>query len=143
MWQCQHDAETRIPPDRIWQLWEDVAGWSRWNPGVAAARLNGPFSAGSTIAMTLPDHEVVTLTLDTVDDHARFIDEATFNGLTLRTDHRIEPPDSSGAYRVVYALVVTGDAPPEVLAEVGHAVSADFPDVLASLLATAQTDPRR
>lgn len=143
MWTCEHAMETTASPAAIFQLWQDVPGWPAWNPGVAAAELFGPFAAGSTVAMTLPDAEVVSLTLDTVEPGVRFVDVATVDGLVLRTEHRIEPIGGTGRHRVGYALTVTGEARPDVLEQVGRAVSGDFGDVLATLLATADRLPVR
>ncbi|MEU2347260.1 SRPBCC family protein [Modestobacter sp. NPDC049651] len=139
----EHAAETGTSPAAIWQLWQDVPGWQHWNPGVASATVDGPFATGSTVAMTLPDREVVVLTLETVEPGARFVDTATVDGLVVRTEHRIEPGTAPGRHRVVYSLTVTGAAPGDVLEEVGRAVSGDFPDVLASLLAAADRAPVR
>jgi hypothetical protein len=143
MWTCEHGIETTADATRIWDLWHDVAGWSGWNAGVADAELIGPFAAGSTIVMTLPEGEVVPLTLDAVEVGVRFVDVAAINGLIVRTEHRLEPIGGTGRLRVVYALTVTGEAPADVLEEVGRAVSGDFPDVIASLLATANRPATR
>lgn len=138
MWRCEHHGETITTPAAIWNLWQDVSGWSGWNHGVADAQLTGSFAAGSTIAMTLPDGEVVFLTLEAVEEPVSFIHVASVDRLILRTDHRLEPIGDTGGHRVVYALTVNGPAPAEVLEEVGLAVSGDFPDVIAPLLAAAE-----
>lgn len=39
----QHTLETTAPPERIWQLWTDVAGWPRWDTALVSARLESPF----------------------------------------------------------------------------------------------------
>lgn len=42
-----HTLETAAPPERIWQLWTDVAGWPRWDTALSAAELDGPFTRGA------------------------------------------------------------------------------------------------
>lgn len=35
------------PLDLVWSVLTDIAGWSRWNPDVAHARLQGPLASGN------------------------------------------------------------------------------------------------
>lgn len=37
-----------MPAERIWSVLGDPTRWPEWNPGVAAARLDGPVAVGST-----------------------------------------------------------------------------------------------
>jgi uncharacterized protein YndB with AHSA1/START domain len=133
MWQYEYAQTTGAPAERVWALWADVSGWTRWNPDVRAAELDGPFAPGSGITMTLGSGDVVPLRIVAVEPGLGFADEATLDGVTLRTEHRAEPLTGGGA-RVVYATTVTGAAPAEVLAEIGAAVTADFPETVAGLL---------
>ncbi len=55
MWNTEAQTDIAASPGRVWQLRADVAGWPRWNAGVAAARLLGPFATGSRFEMQLPD----------------------------------------------------------------------------------------
>ena len=36
-----HTVETDAPPERVWALWTDVAGWPAWDPEVRAALTHG------------------------------------------------------------------------------------------------------
>ncbi|WP_375444095.1 SRPBCC family protein [uncultured Fibrella sp.] len=49
-----HSVETAARPERIWQIWTDVPNWKKWDKGLKAAELNGPFATGTTGKLT-PD----------------------------------------------------------------------------------------
>lgn len=42
-------GEVRIdaPADTVWRLMSDIDGWPTWNPGITAAKLEGPLAPGS------------------------------------------------------------------------------------------------
>ena len=87
-----HDTHIDIAatPARVWQLWSDVAGWPRWNPGVARAALQGPFASGSTFEMQLPDGgPLLHSRLLDVRPNERFTDETAFEGVLVRVTHAI------------------------------------------------------
>jgi hypothetical protein len=52
MWTAEHSIETSAPPEAVWRLWAEVAGWPNWNADLAQAELDGEFREGSTIRMT-------------------------------------------------------------------------------------------
>ncbi|HSP39568.1 MAG TPA: SRPBCC family protein [Frankiaceae bacterium] len=137
MWSAEHRDETPAPTERVWQLMSDVASWSAWNPDVTTAEIDGPFEAGSTIRMQTASGDVIPLRLTEVTAGRQFVDEAEVDGITVRTDHRLEIDSDSGQTRVVYAVSITGEAPDAVLAEIGDAVSSDFPETIAGLVAAA------
>ena len=129
--------EAAVPPAAIWSLWSDVPGWATWNPDVASASIDGPFGPGSAIAMTLESGDVIDLLLVDVQPGVAFVDEASIDGIVLRTEHRIESAAAPGSIRVVYDMTASGSAPPDVLEEVRATVSADFAETLAALLRAA------
>jgi uncharacterized protein YndB with AHSA1/START domain len=132
MWTTEHSIETTTPRQDVWQAWTDVARWPEWNADIERIALDGPFAAGTAIAMTPRGQEVVHLRLAEVAEGRLFVDEADVGGTVVRTTHRIEDADG-GRLRIVYRLEATG---PEAEA-IGPAVSADFGDTLAELVAYA------
>jgi len=67
----------------------------------------------------------------------RFVDEADLAGVTVRTTHRLDPLDG-GRTRVTYRMEITGPAADEIGPQLGPAITADFPDTMAALVARAQ-----
>jgi len=146
MWEYEYTQNAAVPAATVWQAWADVPGWRTWNPDVTAAAVDGPFGAGSTVEMTLGSGDVIPLRLVEVVPGERFTDEASLDGIVVRTLHRVDAAtdgDPAGGCRVTYATQVSGEAPEEVLAEVGAGITADFPQTVAALLAhcAAVRDP--
>ena len=75
-----------------------------------------------------PGEEALRSQLIDVRENAWFIDETRVGDLAIKVAHRIEPLGPART-RIVYAV----DAQGPQAAEIGPAVSADFPEVLASL----------
>jgi hypothetical protein len=117
-------------------LFADVSGWKRWNAGVERIEIDGPFAQGTTFVMTPPGQDPLTSVLVEVRPLELFVDETRVGNLVVRVAHRIE---RLGAHRtrVVYAVEAIGDG----CSEVGPLVSADFPEVLNILSATAESSP--
>ncbi|MFL6074424.1 MAG: SRPBCC family protein [Mycobacteriales bacterium] len=120
----------------LWDRWSDVAGWPRWNAGIEKIEIDGPFAVGTTFTMTPPGDEPVTLRLVEVVPGERFTDEMDGGDFVVRTVHRLESV-GVGRTRVTYRTEITGPAAAEVGPELGPRITADFPDVLAALVAVA------
>lgn len=136
-WTCQHSIETTASAEELWRHWSDIASWPRWNAGIRAIEVDGPFAVGTTFTMTPPDGEPVRMRLTEVDPARVFTDEADGGDFVVRTVHRLEPlPD--GRTRVTYRTDIVGPAADHVGPEIGPAITADFPDVLAALVGLAE-----
>lgn len=66
-----------------------------------------------------------------------FVDEAQLDGLVIRTTHRADQLDD-GRDRITYRMEIDGPAADTLGSELGPAISADFPDVLAALVGRAE-----
>ncbi len=137
MWDCEHTIETSAPPAVLWSLFENVAGWKGWNPGIESIELRGPFQAGTEILMTPPGGDPILLRLTEVRKPEVFIDVAMFGELMIRTAHRLAPL-ADGKTLVTYAMQITGPGSDTIGAELGPRISGDFPEVLAALAALAE-----
>lgn len=138
MWTSTASIDTTAPPQALWRLFEDVAGWTRWNAGIERIALHGPFAAGSTFDMQPPGMDALTSTLRDVRPNEGFVDETLLDGTRFLVSHELQPLPCGGTL-VVYAIRVEG---PEA-ATLGPLVTADFPDVLAALRALAEHDQAR
>lgn len=135
MWQTRHEVTAAVSPQQVWRLWSDVGSWKAWNPDVKESAIDGAFAPGSTVRMTLGDGTTVPLLLADVCAGRSFTDRAEIDGVMLTTRHTIETVQA--IQRITYALEVDGAAPDPLLAEIGSAVSADWPETLAALVAAA------
>jgi len=128
MWTAESTLDTTAAPAQVWKIWSDVEGWKRWNAGIAAIRLHGPFAQGTTFFMQPPGEEGFTSTLIAVTENENFSDETIVGDTRVVVHHRLTALPAGGT-RIAYATEITG---PDA-AEVGAMVTADFPDVLAAL----------
>ena len=134
--QVEHSVETTASAQAIWRLFSDVPGWKRWNPGIQAIQISGPFAVGTTFQMTLPSGDVITSVLREVRPNEAFVDETEVGDLLVRVSHRIESL-AQGHRRIVYDLKAIGPG----AAEMGPAIASDFPDVLRALVSLAESLP--
>jgi Polyketide cyclase / dehydrase and lipid transport len=137
MWSYEHAVETTAAPERIWALWSDVAGWPTWNADIEAISIDGPFTAGSEIAMTLAGQDTVRLRIAEAHENELFVDEARIGDGVIRTLHRIDRL-ADGRVRVVYRTEITEPEGGQLGAQLGPAITADFPETLAALVERAQ-----
>lgn len=138
MWEHQHQAETSAAPDTVWRHWSDVEQWPRWNEGIEKITVDGPFQVGTTLTMTPPGEDPVQLRLVEIVPGTLFSDEMDAGDFAVRTEHRLEPA-GGGRTRIIYRTQITGPAADQVGPELGPAITADFPQVLAALVKLAES----
>jgi hypothetical protein len=131
-WHIDHTIETPLAPERLWPLFADVAGWKRWNPGVEESALEGPFASGAWFSMKPPGQETLRSQLIAVREGESFVDQTCVGDLVVTVAHRIERLPA-GPTRLTYSVEAVG---PDAR-EIGPMIAADFPEVLASLVAHA------
>jgi hypothetical protein len=138
MWTTEHSIEAPGHAEAIWRVWADVPRWGEWNPDIERVELDGSFAAGGTITMTSRGQDPVVLRIAEAVEPERFVDEADLGEVVVRTEHRVERLDGERV-RVVYRMEITGPAADTIGPELGSAISADFPEVLAALVERARS----
>jgi uncharacterized protein YndB with AHSA1/START domain len=133
MWRYESAMETTASRAALWDCWSDMANWPEWNDGIVRIEVDGPFRAGTAFTMIPPDGEAVRLRLVETVPGELFVDEMNAGDFVVRTEHRLEPL-AGGRTRVVYRTEISGPAADTVGPELGPAITADFPDVLAALV---------
>jgi uncharacterized protein YndB with AHSA1/START domain len=151
MWEYEYSVETAASPAAVWRHWSDMAAWPAWNAGIEKIEIDGQFEVGTTFTMTPPGDDSVTMRLTEIVPGELFTDEMDAGDFVVRTVHRLTPMTAgiaaSGATdsgsrasgtRITYRTEITGPAADQVGPELGPAITADFPDVLAALAKIAQ-----
>lgn len=136
MWSCEHAAEADVSPEAIWQIWADVGNWGEWNSDIESIEIDGPFAAGSIISMTPRGGDPVLLRIATARPAELFVDEADLGGAVVTTTHQVERLGEDRV-RVVYRTAITGPAAEDLGPEIGPAITDDFPQTIAALIARA------
>jgi hypothetical protein len=136
VWTTEHNVETDAEPEVIWGMWSDVSRWPEWNADLERAEISGPFAAGSRITMFPHEGEPIELQIAEAVGPQMFVDEADLGPVVVRTIHRIDRLEDE-RIRIVYGMEITGREADTVGPQLGPAISADFPDVLASLVERA------
>ncbi|MEV6616997.1 polyketide cyclase [Streptomyces sp. NPDC051051] len=137
MWTYEHSIETGAAPEAIWGLWADVGNWGAWNADIASTRISGPFEAGAEIVMTPAGQDPVHLLVAEATVNELFVDEARFDGLLLRTVHRLDE-GRRGRTRVTYRMEITGTGADRLGPQIGPAIIADWPETMAALVERAE-----
>lgn len=138
MWEYEHSVEAETTPETVWRLWTDAENWHTWNDGVGDVHVNGPFAVGTTFTMNPPGQGTITMRLAEVRENELFTDVNDENeGVVVTTYHRIEDL-GGGRTRITYRTEITGEVGEQIGAEIGPEICADFPDVLAKLVALAE-----
>jgi uncharacterized protein YndB with AHSA1/START domain len=142
MWEAEHSITTSARPEQVWQLWADVECWSEWNGDIAQVELDRSFAAGGRIVMTPFGQDPIELRIAEAVEPELFVDEADFGDIVVRTTHRVERLDHERS-RVTYRMEISGPAADTLGPQLGPAISADFPETLAALVARAEASTNR
>ena len=137
MWATEHSIDTSALPEQVWRLWADVPGWPEWNRDIERIELNGSFTVGGRIVMTPIGQEPIELRIAEAVEPLLFVDEADLGDVLVRTTHRVERVGDERS-RVTYRMEISGPAADTLGPELGPAISADFPETLATLAARAE-----
>jgi hypothetical protein len=136
MWTHEHAADTTLSPAAIWKVLADLDGWARWDTSMERVELLGPFAVGSQVSMTPHGQEPIVSTITAIEENARYADETSFEGVTLRFSHQLSALPGGGT-RITHRLEIDGPAADQVGPQLGPAITEDFPEAMTALLAAA------
>src|SRR5262245_1438346 len=137
MWTAEHSIDTSALPEQVWRLWADVDGWPEWNGDIERIELDGSFAAGGRIMMTPHGQEAIELLIAEAVEPVLFVGEGHLGDAVCRTTQRLERVVNARS-RVTYRMDIDCPAADTLGPELGPAISADFPETLAALVARAE-----
>lgn len=88
-----HREITAASPAEVWAWYADTDRWRRWDGGVAAVELDGPFASGTRGHLRLPNGRRGRLRLLEVRDGAGFTERVRLPLLTITTRHELVPQE--------------------------------------------------
>lgn len=130
-----HTVEADVSAEAIWALYEDVTTWPEWDAEAERITRDGPFATGTTGTMTFRGQEPLAYRLTHVEPLREFVDETPVGDIVVRVSHLLEPI-AAGRLRITYRAEI--DGPEEQTQAIGPAITGDFPQTMASLIALAQ-----
>lgn len=142
MWSTEYALTAEASPEALWQVLSDVERWDAWNDGIETIAVDGPVAVGTTFRMKPPGEDELSSTLVELEPNRLLTDVTEVGGLVIRVAHRLEPL-AGGGTSITYRVEVSGPAADAAGEEVGKAISADFPEVLAALAAAASATAKR
>jgi uncharacterized protein YndB with AHSA1/START domain len=141
VWTTEYTLRTPASVGSLWQILSDVDGWAQWNDGVETIRLDGPLAAGATFRMKPPGQDELTSTIAELQPNRLLTDVTAVGDLVVRVEHRLDAHPGGGT-SITYRVHVTAAASDAEAQEIGRAICADFPEVIAALAAAAMTASR-
>ena len=136
MWTHEHIADTDLKPEAVWNVLKDLDNWPRWDTSMEEVTLEGPFAVGTRVTMKPTGQDPITSVITEVSENQRYADETDLGDVILRFGHTLTAlPD--GGTRITHRLEITGPKAGELGPELGPAITADFPEAMAALLAYA------
>jgi uncharacterized protein YndB with AHSA1/START domain len=136
MWEHEHAGETPASPAMVWSVLRDLDNWASWDSSMEWVRLRGRFGVGAEVVMKPIGQDPISSVIVQADENELYADQTSFAGVTLRFSHTLVPLEKGGT-RVVHRLEITGPAADQVAPELGPAITEDFPEAMAALLARA------
>ena len=137
MWKSEFSAETAAPPEAVWRVLAGVEGWPTWNPGLAAAHLDGPLQTGAQGSIKLPRGPIRPFTVYEADPLRSLTYGGDVPGGRQRFLNRIEAL-GPGLTRVTLGHTIEGPLWPLFGILFGRIIRGYLPTALKQLVAMAE-----
>lgn len=107
MWECECSAETMGPRAAVWALSSDPTRWSEFDPGIAWARLDGPFVAGARGELKPKGGPRSAFEIAGADPERSFVGTGKLPLARLRLEHELSDA-GDGRTRITHRIRLTG-----------------------------------
>jgi Polyketide cyclase / dehydrase and lipid transport len=141
MWKIECSVETSAHQDAIWKLLADADGWPSWNPGLAAAHLDGPLRNRTTGRTIQAGGRKGHFTVRELEVGTYFVNEAKVPGAVLRFQHRIKEVDGF-RNRVTLGASIEGPMAPVWGLVFGRQIAGYMPVAVRQLVSRAEGTSR-
>lgn len=141
----EHSADSKAPPDAVWERYTDVENWKAWSPkGVERSSLDGQFEVGTRGVSKAPHLPQGKFELIAVEPERGFTSKAGLPGARLVFEHVLEPRD--GGTRITHRASLDGPLSFVWRPAVGRIVERGLPtgvERLAELAVEEQEEAKR
>ena len=132
-------VDVAAPPERVFALWADAAGWPRWDPDLEAASLDGPFASGTRGTLVPRGAPRTRIALVDVAEPGGFTAVARLPGCRMLFEHRAEPLGTGS--RVTHAVRFAGPLAFAFRRLLGPSIRRGLPGTMAGLKAALEEGP--
>lgn len=87
----EHSITIQAAAARVFQLYQDVAGWHTWDPDTRQASIAGPFAVGTRGSLTPTQGNTVPMLITRVEPDACFTVESRIPLLRMVFEHELRP----------------------------------------------------
>lgn len=119
------------PARAVYDVWADVAHWSRWDPDTLEARLDGAFAVGSSGRLRPRKGMSVRMVIVEAVPNKSFTVECPVLGNVMRFEHELVP--TSGGMEVIHRVQFRGWLSGWLRRTVGRDIQHGLPVTLQSL----------
>jgi carbon monoxide dehydrogenase subunit G len=136
MWTAEHTSDTDVRPAAIWTALRNLHTGATASPGGDRFEIHGPFAVGTELDVTPQGQDTFRSRITELVENERYADVTEFGDVTLTFRHTLEP--TSAGTRITHQLVIDGPGADKVGSELGPQITADFPEALQGLIASAR-----
>ncbi len=136
IWSTVATARTKARPEDVWRLWTDVAGWRRWDDGVASSDLDGAFVVGARGWLKPTAGPTTRFVLTHVETHAAFTNRSTLPLTTLDFLHTVQRDGTDTV--IVHRVEMRGPLSFLFRRLIGASIARGLPAVVARLARVAE-----
>jgi hypothetical protein len=138
MWTTEARQTTSASPAAVWQRWVSVDKWPEQDPGMEAARLEGPLAAGSKIIMKPKGNKESTVVITELEQERRFTTEGKIPLGFLRFEHEIVET-SNGQTTFLHRVSIKGPLTPILRKVFADKMARDLPTMLQNIARLAES----
>ncbi len=129
--QFEEEIIIKATPEAIFSFYEDLSGWSSWDPNTKSAQLEGPFCTGSCGIIRPQFGPAWKLYFTEVTPPRSFTAEIRLPMFIIRFDHELF--SCSSGTRTLYRIVFSGLLSPVLGRIVGYMIRKGMPKTLQGL----------
>lgn len=79
MFIVKHTIETKATPAQIWEVWQDVENWKKWDEEIEFSEIDGPFQAGTCGRTKFANTPVCKTLLTQVEPYKLVVQESSLS----------------------------------------------------------------
>lgn len=134
--QVEHRVSINASPERIFEIYREVAKWNTWDVGTKSAAIGGPFEAGTRGQMTQFEGNAIPMVLTKVAEGKSFTFESRISHFRMEFDRELHADGDVTC--VVHRVSFSGLLSAVIAPLVAKRINAGLPTTLNNLKRLAE-----